>query len=285
MLSTVVDDVPDDEEIPGQVELLDQIELTRYLTTCRIVIRTIPLTRSDLGDLSQKRSHRFPRRHWELWKAISEIRHRVAQSIGEFVRRFDHRWKIVKQSGHHLRRLQISFGIPVETPTSAGKCGLVADAGQHIVEGSFRRLRKPHTVSRHHRHVTSRCHRKQCLVVMLLVTQEMSLHLDIHLGLTEQPEQTIEDSAHAISMPHQRRSTRQRDQPGRLSVELLECKRPFALGSVPFHPSDEPAQISIARLGLDEYRQPPQHRDTRLRICPLTGPVGSDRELAADDRL
>ena len=52
LLPAKVDDVPDDEEIPSEIELLDQIQLTRNLRACPIVIRPVALARAGLRDLS-----------------------------------------------------------------------------------------------------------------------------------------------------------------------------------------------------------------------------------------
>ena len=48
VLAAEVDDVPDDQEIAGEVELLDEIELARDLRARPIVIRTIAIARADL---------------------------------------------------------------------------------------------------------------------------------------------------------------------------------------------------------------------------------------------
>ena len=81
--------------------LLDQIELPYHLASCAVVIGTISLTRSNFGDLSKKRAHRLPGGHRIFRKAVSKIRHRVTQTVGELTCRRDRGWKIPKQRGHH----------------------------------------------------------------------------------------------------------------------------------------------------------------------------------------
>ena len=50
VLPAEVDDVPDDQEVAGELELLDEIELARDLRARAVVIRPVALARADLGD-------------------------------------------------------------------------------------------------------------------------------------------------------------------------------------------------------------------------------------------
>ena len=63
LLPAEIDDVPDDEEVAGEIELLDQIELARDLRAGAIVIRPIAIARADLREPPQKRRLRLARRH------------------------------------------------------------------------------------------------------------------------------------------------------------------------------------------------------------------------------
>ena len=55
LLPAEVDDVPDDQEVAGEIELLDEIELARHLRAGLVVIRPVAIARADLGDLAQER--------------------------------------------------------------------------------------------------------------------------------------------------------------------------------------------------------------------------------------
>ena len=100
LLAAEIDDVPDDEEIAGEIELLDQVQLARDLRACAIVIRAIAFARPGLRHLAQERRHRFTRRHRILGKAIPEIRHRVFEAIGELARAGNGFRQIDEQPGH-----------------------------------------------------------------------------------------------------------------------------------------------------------------------------------------
>ena len=86
MLPAEIDDVPDDQEVAGELELLDEIELARDLRARAIVIRPVALARADVGDLAQERRLRLAGRHRVVGKAVAEIGHRVLQPIGELAR-------------------------------------------------------------------------------------------------------------------------------------------------------------------------------------------------------
>ena len=83
LLAAEIDDVPDDQEVAGEIELLDQIELALDLRRARSSIRPISFARARLRDLPEKRRHRFSRRHRVIGKPVAEIGHRVCEPIGE----------------------------------------------------------------------------------------------------------------------------------------------------------------------------------------------------------
>ena len=89
VLPAEIDDVPDDEEVAGEIELLDEIELARDLRAGAVVVRPVALARADVGDLPEERDLRLAGRHRVVGKAVAEIGHRVLQPIGELARARD----------------------------------------------------------------------------------------------------------------------------------------------------------------------------------------------------
>ncbi len=73
LLPAEIDDVPDDQEVAGELELLDQIELARHLRAGAIVKRTIAVARADLGDLAQERDLGLAVGDRIFRKAIAEV--------------------------------------------------------------------------------------------------------------------------------------------------------------------------------------------------------------------
>ena len=83
LLAAVVDDVPDDEEIAGEIELLDQIELARDLRAGLVVIGPVAIARARVGDVAEKRHLGLAVRHRIRRKPVAEVRHRVLEPLGE----------------------------------------------------------------------------------------------------------------------------------------------------------------------------------------------------------
>ena len=63
VLAAEIDDVPDDEEVAGELELLDQIELARDLRAGLVVIGPVAVARAGVGDVAQERRLRLAGRH------------------------------------------------------------------------------------------------------------------------------------------------------------------------------------------------------------------------------
>ena len=60
VLPAEIHDVPDDEEVAGELELLDEIQLARDLRAGLVVVRPVALARADVGDAPQERRLRSP---------------------------------------------------------------------------------------------------------------------------------------------------------------------------------------------------------------------------------
>ena len=82
MLAAKIHDAPNDEEIAGKAELLDEIELARDLRAGAIVVWAVSIACADIGDFAEKRRLGLVRRHRIIRKPVAEIRHRVLQAIG-----------------------------------------------------------------------------------------------------------------------------------------------------------------------------------------------------------
>ncbi len=252
LLPAEIDDVPDDQEVAGERELLDQIQLARNLRARAVVIRPIPLARADLRHLPQERRHRLARGHRVVGEAIAEVGHRVAKPIGER-RRAGHRLRdVAKELRHLLARLEEALGVQRQLPPGRLERRLVADAGEHVVERAILRRREAHAVGGHHRDVKRGRQRDQRLVVGLLVPDEMPLQLQVDVRPAEQADQAIHQAAHAVAPAAQRLAPDERHHPGGVAVQLVERQRPLALRRPEVHARQQAAEVLVALAGFDE---------------------------------
>ena len=247
VLPAVIDDVPDDEEVAGEIELLDQIELARDLRAGAVVIRPVAIARAGLGDVAEERHLGFAGRHRIRRKAVAEIRHRVFEPLGQRQRSGQRVGAIGKQLRHHLGRLEIALGVARQPAAGRIERRLVVDAGEHVEERSILGRGKADAVGGHDRDAKRPRQAGERHQVGFLVAQQMPLQLDADVGAAEQADQAIQQPAHAVVMRVEHRPARQRDEPGREALELLEREGAFSLGGAHLHAGHETAEIAVAR--------------------------------------
>jgi hypothetical protein len=257
VLPAEVDEVPDDQEIAGEIELLDQIELARDLRPGAVVVRPVPLARPHLRDLPQERHHRLARRHGVLGEAIAEIRHRVRESIGQPARGGKGLRAIGEEGGHLRRRFQVPLRVRREAAAGGRKRDAVPDAREHVEERALRRGREPHAVGRDERHVIRRREIHEGVVVGVLVAEPMTLQLHVDAVAAEDPDEPIEQAADAVATRAKDLAAGERHEAPHLAVELLERERAFAFRRAELHPRHETAQVPIPLGGFDEDRKNP----------------------------
>ena len=112
-----------------------------------------------------------------------------------------------------------------------------------------------HPVGGDDRHVKRVGDVGQQAIVAILVAQQMALQLDIYAVAPEDADERIDQSADAIFFEPEQVAARQRDEPGRVTVELLEREHALPLRRPHFHPRHQPAQIPVAFGGFDENRK------------------------------
>ncbi len=298
MLPAEIDDVPDDQEVAGEVQLLDEIELARDLRARPIVIRAVPLARADLDDLPQERRLRLAGRDRVVGKPVAEIGHRVLQAIGELPRPPDRVRPIAEERRHVGGGFEIPLGVRREPPPRLRQRGVMVDAGEDVEQRPLRQRREPDAVGRDDRHVERRREIDERLVVRLFVAAEVPLQLDVHAVAAEQADETIEQAADAVAAAVERRAAGERDEAAGAAVQILERERAFAFGRAQLHAGDQPAEVSIAllafaedgqRTGLEGWKgwtggTDPSSGVPFLPFLPSCLLRLRDRELCADDR-
>ena len=156
LLPAVVDDVPDDQEVAGEIELLDQIELAGDLRARLVVIRPVSLARTHVRHVAQERRRGLAGRHRIFRESISEIRHRVFEPLGQRRACLRALRDDRKELRHRLGRLEISLGVSCQPSPRGIERGLMPHAGEHVEQRAIGGLREPHAVGRDDRHAIPR---------------------------------------------------------------------------------------------------------------------------------
>src|ERR1700681_4431084 len=87
----------------------------------------------------------------------------------------------------------------------------------------------------------------------------MPLQLDVHIRSPEQPDERIDEPAHAVARRPEQLPPGQRHETAGAPVEILERERAFSLWRAHLHARDEPAEVPITLLRLNE------HGDAKVR--------------------
>ena len=197
LLPAEIDDVPDDQEVAGELELLDQIELARDLRAGAIVKRAIAVARADLGDLAQERDLGLAVGDRIFRKAIAEVLHRELQAIGELARRV-HGVRAIREQPRHLRRrLQVALRIRGQPAAGAHQRDVLADRGEDVEERPLFRRREADAAGRDERHAKRLGEADQRLVVVFLIALQVPLQLDVGIAAAERADDAIEQAADA----------------------------------------------------------------------------------------
>jgi hypothetical protein len=92
----------------------------------------------------------------------------------------------------------------------------------------------------------------QRVVVGLFVAPQMALQLEIRVRAAEDANEAIDEAADAEARAVHHRAAAERDEAGRLPVQLVERQHALALGGAQLHHRQQPAEIPVAGLRFDE---------------------------------
>ena len=253
LLPAEVHDVPDDQEVAGEIELLDQIQLALDLPPGAIVVGPIPLARARLRDLPQERRHRLAGRHRVFGKAIAEVRHRVFEAVGELARPRERFRNVGEQPRHGVRRLQIPLRVTRQPPPRTLERGLVTDAGEHVVQRPRGRPRR--TARRWSQSPARERRRRDRAAPRYRPLPRAAGAAAARYACSTAPKRPTMRSTRPPTPKRaaQRGAADQRHQPPRVSIELLERQRPFAFRRPQLHLRQQPAQIPIALARFDQH--------------------------------
>ena len=141
-----VHEVPDDEEVAGEVQLADEGELPLDLPPRLLVVRPVALARPRLRGLAEEGELRLPLRHGVVREAVAEVLEGERQPLGERLGVAEEIGPVGEERGHRLRRLEVALGVLGQEAPRGGERPLLADAGQHVEERPALRRGVAHAV-------------------------------------------------------------------------------------------------------------------------------------------
>lgn len=246
LLPAEVHEVPDDQEVPGEIELLDQIEFACDLPARPVGQRPVTPVCTSLGDPPQEGDLRLAVGNRIIRKPVAQVREREVEALGQRTCVGECLRQIAEERLHLLRGLQVAFGVGRQAASRVFQCGAVPDAGEDVVERPCLWCGETHAVSGEDRHPVRLGSRHEDAVVHFLVAREVPLDLHMHLRTAEHADDLIEQASHAMTVGREHRTAHHGDQPLYLSVKIAHRQRALPLRRRQLHPRDQPAQRSVA---------------------------------------
>ena len=252
LLPAEVHDVPDDEEVAGELELLDEIQLAGDLGARAIVVGAIAMARPQLGDLPEKGDLGLTRRHGIAGKPVAEILHRELQAIRQIQRGVQGVGQVGEEPCHLDGRLEIALGIEREPTPGLPERHVLANRGEHVEERPLFGRGEPHAAGGHDRDAEGAGQGDEHVVVVLLLAPQVPLHLDVDIRPPEDAHQRVEQPADAVTLGPEQGLPRQRDQAADVPVEIGQRERALAFRRAQLHSGNQAAQVLPALFGGDK---------------------------------
>ena len=252
-----IDDVPDNQEVTGEFEFLDEGEFALDLGAGAIVERPVALARAHQRDGAQERVCCLAGRYRVVGEAVAEIRHRILDAIRQFHRGRERRRVILEERRHLGRRLQVALRVRRQPPPRLHDRRLVADAGEYIEERPLHWVREPDAVRGNERHVKGRREIAQHAVGGFLLAEEVALQFQPHVVAAEHADQPVHQAAHAVPAGHERLSADNGDEAAGAAVKLVEVQRALAFRRAQFHARQQAAEVLVPLAAFHKNREPP----------------------------
>jgi hypothetical protein len=173
------DDVPDDEEVAGQVELFDEVELALDLGLGTGGERPIAGAGAVPGYLAQVGDGGLGGRQGVVGEAVAEVRQGELELLGE-LGGGAHRAGLVGEQGGGLGgRAQVALAVAVEDGAGGVEGDPLADAGEDVGELFVLAPGVADAAGGDERQAEAAGELDQGLVAVLLVPQVVALELDV----------------------------------------------------------------------------------------------------------
>ena len=227
-------DVPNDEEVAGQFQLLNHRQFAFHLQACPLVIGPVAAARAFVGKLAQQAHLRLALGNRVAGELVPEVGQREIQALGDFARVGDGFGKIGEQPRHFGRRFDVALAVTFQQPARGGQRNFIADAGENIQQFALRGDGVGGIIGGHQRDAQAARALDYLLIVRLFLAVVMALQFGAERVLAEDIEQALVGVCGEA------------DQPAREFGEFLQGGRAFALRRAQFHAGDQAAEIAIA---------------------------------------
>src|SRR5262249_40039267 len=139
---------PDDQEVAGEVELLDEVELLRELRLRLGRQRTEARARALPGDVAEVRDRRLARRERVVGELVTEVRQREVEPLRQRDAAAERRREIAEEPLHLGRALDVPLAAGMEATPRFVEDRVRADAGEGVEELLPFRMGVAHAVRR-----------------------------------------------------------------------------------------------------------------------------------------
>ena len=176
-----IDDVPDDQKITGEPELLDQREFLLELCFHRRADRGVTLLRAEEGDRAQERIHRVAIGHRIIGEIVADDFREKTRGAPPGARCF--RSRPADRERALSFRLRSSNGAPhfVRRVARGIEMGVLADAGENVEHLAAVRTGVLHAVRRQQAGADDVPRDRSAAIDAFLAAHEMALNLDINV--------------------------------------------------------------------------------------------------------
>ena len=257
-----IDDVADDQEVAGEVELLDQVEL--FLDLRLGLGRERPEAGAGAvpGEVAQIGGRRLARRQRVFGEAVAEVGQGEVEPLGELTAGGQGLGEIGEQAGHLGRALEVALAVGGEEAAGGVEGGVVADGGQHVVQRLVLSLSVAHAVGGEEGEAELAGEADQGLVAMLLLAPAVALELDVEPAAEEMGE-ALEHPAGGIEPPlgqlageRALLAAGQQVEPGRVLGQEIPGNARISLGPSAGGGRDQLAEVAIAGAVRGEEGEP-----------------------------
>ena len=257
-----LDDVPDDQEVAREVELLDHRELLLDLRLRARRQRPEARARAVPRDLPEKRLRRLPGRKRVLRKPVPEVGQGEVEPARELPRVVERLRQVREGRRHLLRAAEVAAALRGEQAPRGVEVRVVADAREDVVELLVPLPRVPDAVRRDERKPEAAREIDDGAVAVLLLAQPVPLQLHVEASgkdrapFLELLRGRVDSSRRERAGEGPLVASRQNVEPRRVLRDLLAGDEPLPLLAAERAGGDEAAEVAVAGLVLDEEGEP-----------------------------